>query len=349
MNQMSRPVVSLSQNPNKLGLSTKEKHSYSLIRAINAGMTGDWSNAGFERECSDLIEENLGVEARGFFAPLDIQRRELTAAGSTTGAELVGTDHLAGHFIDALFAESIVGQLGATFLQDLVGNADIPTMGPATFYHLAEGEDGTESTPTTGSVSLTPKTVAGAVAISYRAMKQTHPSAEAVVERILRRGAAAAIDQQIIQGTGLGNTPLGVLNTTGLNTVSVTTAGQPTWGEIVQFETAVEEDKALVGNLAYLMAPGVKGHCKGKSVDSGSGRLIWQDNLVNGYPAFSSPLMPANGVLFGNFEDLFVGLWGTLDILPDRLANAASGGVVLRVFQDYDCGIGHAGSFCKNA
>ena len=42
-------------------------------------------------------------------------------------------------------------------------------------------------------------------------------------------------------------------------------------------------------------------------------------------------------------------MWGILDVMPDTAAKAASGGLVLRVFQDVDIAVRHAESFCINA
>jgi HK97 family phage major capsid protein len=242
-----------------------------------------------------------------------------------------------------------MGKLGATFLPGLVGDVDIPALGAATFGWLTEDADAADSTPASRSVALSPRTIGGAVPMSRRFVKQSSPAAEMVVERLLRRGAAAAIDQGIIQGSGAAGQPRGIVNAVGVNTEVIAVAGQPSWADIVNFETAVATDEALAGKLAYLMAHGVKGHCKVTTKDAGSGRFIWEADSVNGYTAIASNLVPANGIIFGNFEDVYVGLWGTLDINPDAATKAASGGLVLRVFQDVDCGFGNAVSFCVNA
>jgi len=341
--------VSISQNPNYVGLTEKETQIFSLRKAINASANKNWAGAEFEKECSDAIAKKHKRDAKGFFTPLEIQMRDLTVGGIGTGAEMVGTDHLAGSFVDALIADSVSGRLGATHIKDLTGNSDVPVMGAPDFQMLDEGDDVNNTTPATSNVFLKPHTLAGAVPLSRRFLLQSNPSGEIVVERILRRGAAAAMDNQIFAGTGLSNQLTGLLNISGLNTVTIATPGQPTWAEIVSMETMIEEDNALLGSPAYLVAPGVKGHCKTKSKDTGSGQFIWQDDQINGYPAFSSSLLPANTIIFGNFEDLFIGLWGTLDLMADSAALAASGGVVLRVFQDFDCAVGNAVSFCKNA
>lgn len=337
-----KPIVRGSD----LDLSAQQVQRYSLFKAIRAAVTGDWKDAGFERECSLAIASKVGRDARGFFVPFDVQQRTLSAAGAATGADMVGTNHLAGSFIDALIAESVIGKLGATFLPGLVGDVDIPALGAATFYWLTEDGDVTDSTPASRSVALSPKTVGGSVPMTRRFLKQSSPMAELVVERLLRRGAASAIDAGMIQGTGADGQPTGIYTASGVNTQSINSAGAPTWAETVAFESAVAADNALMGRLAYLATPAVRGSMKTSSKDTGSGQMIWDNNMVNGYAAEASTNVPANGLIFGNFEDLYVGLWGVLDLQADVATKAASGGLVLRVFQDVDCGLGNVQSFC---
>jgi len=50
-----------------IGMSPKEAKQFSVVRAINALQTGDWSKAGFEKEASIAQGDKLGKDARGFF------------------------------------------------------------------------------------------------------------------------------------------------------------------------------------------------------------------------------------------------------------------------------------------
>jgi len=114
--------------PATVGLNEKEKGEYSLIRAINAATTGDWSKAGYERELSEDIAQRAGKEARGFYMPSDLNwgQRDQTVSPNSAGGFLVGTDHLADQFISALYAKLTVGELGARVMTGLKGNVAIP-------------------------------------------------------------------------------------------------------------------------------------------------------------------------------------------------------------------------------
>jgi hypothetical protein len=91
------------------------------------------------------------------------------------------------------------------------------------------------------------------------------------------------------------------------------------------------------------------GHCKTTSKDPGSGIMLAGDGKINGYRAYSSTNVPADGIIFADWSSLLIGFWGVLDINVDTATKAKSGGYVLRAFQDVDIAVRHAASFCINA
>lgn len=334
----------------ELGLSAGETQRYSLMSAIRAAATGDWKDAEFERECSFAVADSIGREARGFFVPFDIQKRVMNV---TTGANVIATDHLAGSFIDNLRSKSVLGEAGATILDGLTGNVDIPKKtGSAAFSWLADDGSVSDTDLTLGSVTMSPKTVAGSVAMSRRLMKQSSPAIESMIQSDLATGAALAIDIAGLAGTGLSEQPTGIVNTVGVNTQTIAAAagtGYPTWDELVGFETAIAADEALMGALRYITTSAINGGMKITAKDAGSGLFLAENGMANGYPVSVSNQLAAKQIVFGNFADVLIGMWGVLDLVPDTAAKAAAGGLVLRAFQDIDVAVRHPESFCINA
>ena len=190
LDQLNSEQRSEAKPVTTIDMSRQEVQNYSLMKALRACQSGDWKGAELELEASLAVADKLGKDARGFYVPYDVQQRDMTTGGANTGAELVGTDHLAGSFIDALRGQTLLMQLGADVLTGLVGNVDIPaTDGDGTFYWINEGEDGTDSTIPTRTVELSPKTVAGAVPVTRRLLQQSAPSVEAMLMRQLQLGA----------------------------------------------------------------------------------------------------------------------------------------------------------------
>jgi len=347
---------SKEQDPaTSLGMETPEIRGYSLMRAIRALASNDWSKAGLEREASIAISEQLGRDPNGFFVPWEIQnrnyglqKRDMTVGTDADGGYLVGTDHMS--FIDYLYANMVCAKLNCQTIEGLVGNVDIPRLdGGAAFTWVAEEGTSTDDDGVLGTVALSPKTIAGSVPISRRLLKQSSPSVEMVIQRHLGRNAARTIDLAMLQGTGLSNQPTGIASTSGVGTSTIASAGTPTWAELVEFETDVAAANGLMGTLAYVVTAAVMGNMKVTTKDSGSGRFLMENGMANGYPVEVSTLLAANSIIFGNFEDVMLGMWGVLDLSADTATLASSGGLVLRAFQDVDVGVAHAGSFSVNA
>ena len=68
---------------------------------------------------------------------------------------------------------------------------------------------------------------------------------------------------------------------------------------------------------------------------------------ANGYPTRRRTGLTANTLVFGNWADVLIGMWGVLDVMVDPYAKGASGGLVIRVFQDIDVAIRRPESFVK--
>jgi HK97 family phage major capsid protein len=348
----------------EIGMGENDQRNYSLLRAINAAAKNDWRKAGLEREASEAIADKLKREARGFFVPYDVLKRELTAGALANGGNLVGTTHMAGSFIDLLRNRMMVTQLGAQMMSGLVGNLDIPKLnGGATAYWLGEGDNTTGSDQAFGTVPLTPKTISAKTSFTRRLMMQSSPDVENVVRDDLNKVLALGIDLASIAGTGSSNQPTGIINTVGIGAVVGGANGAaPTWQNMIDLETEIAQDNADVGSLAYLTNTKVRGKLKSTEKAANTGQFVWGDStepgfgMVNGYRAGASNQVPGNltkgsadsvcsGIIFGNWSDLLIGEWGVLDLQVDPYSSGDSGGTIVRAFQDIDIAVRHAESF----
>jgi HK97 family phage major capsid protein len=331
-----------------LGLNDKDVRRYSLINAVRASITNNWKGAGFEREISVALADKMGKDARGFYVNYEVLAQLGRAAQSTAagvGGELVATDLWSSQFIDLLRPNSIAAGLGVRFATGLVGNVDIPKMtSGSSFYWIDEDEDGTESNVGLGIIKMSPKTIAGAVPITRRLMQQSTPDIDLLVRDEMLRGIGLGIDKAVFLGTGLNNQPLGIKNQTGVHAIQIPAGGWD-WKTIVAFETAVAESNALAANMAYAMRPSLRGILKTTEKAAGTAKYLWDGDQVNGYPGVVSTQLETDAMLHGDFSQALVGMWGALDLTVDKSTKAASGGTVLRVFQDADVAIRHGAAF----
>jgi len=321
-----------------LGMSGQDVRQYRLMRAINAAATGDWKAAGFERQVSLAIAEEVGRDARGFYVPHEVllSRRDVEKA-SGKGAELVATTLMAEAFIDVMRARALVGQLGAVILPGLIGDVDIPRKAAgASFYWLGEKVDVTVSELALQTVPLTPKTVAGAVPVTRRMRKQSSLAVEQLLRDDLTDGIAVQIDQKLIAGDGTGNTPVGIMSATGVGS-EVVPVGGIDWPTLVAMETDVRSANIVgPGSFAYLTTPAGRGAAKTTEKSDGTGLYLMEGGEINGYRAEDSTNVPANAWIFGDWAQVLIGMWGVIDVQVDTAALAARDGLVVRVFQDLD-------------
>ena len=339
-----------------IGMERKEVKNFSLMRAIRAMANPTDRKAADaargEFEASAEAAKRAGVDAQGLYIPTDVLRswgqRDLNTSDDSA---MVAEDYRAGDFIDVLRNASSVMQAGATMLTGLVGDVKIPRKSTASSaaFISTEGGAAAESEPTFGQVTMSPKTLGAFTDITRLMMMQSSLDIEALVRNDLSTALALAIDNGALQGSGTSGNPTGIKNTSGINAPTAFAAANPTFAEVVAMETAVAEDNALMGNLAYILPASMYGALKTTVKDSGSGQFVVEPgNTINGYRAIVSNQVTAGDLYFGNFSDLLVGMYGGLDITVDPYTNSTSGTVRIVALQTIDVAVRHAVSFAFN-
>lgn len=341
----------------EIGLSMNEVRQFSFLRAIRAlANPTDRSlqeAAGFEMEASKAVADVQRRDPQGLFVPIEVLRhdmkRDMQVGVGSQGGYFTQTQLLAGSFIDKLENAMVCLAMGAMPVRDLVGDVAFPKLtGGATAYWVGEGTDVTESTPTTGQVRLSFKTVGAFTDLTRQFIKQSSIDAESWIREVLARALALELDSAALSGSGSPDTPLGILNTSGIGSVTLNAVNTPNWANIVDMETEVAVDNALVGKLGYVANSTIAGKMKQTQAVSGEARFILEskDGKLNGHPFLMSNQVTAGHILFGNWADLVLGFWAGLDINADTATHSKSGGVRVVALQSADVALQHAESFC---
>lgn len=352
----------------EVGLSRREVKQFSFIKAIMAQVDPQFGmrNAGLELEASRAMAQKLGREPQGIFVPAEVlMRRDMVVGTPSSGGYLRPTEHMPESFVDVLRNAAFVMQLGASDLKDLRGDLSIPRKdGSTSAQWVAEGNAPSQSDMGFGQVALSPKTVGGWSVYSRKMMLQASPDIETLVRADLASTIAVEIDRAAIAGSGTGAEPLGILNASGVGAVAIdVNGGIPTWGHVLDLEQSLALSNADAGKLAYLASTKVRRKLKSTlkiSGDAGAG-FVWQPGTepgigsMNGFPAAASNNVPSNltkgtgtglsAMIFGNWADLFIGLWGGLDILVDPYTLSTSGGFRVVALMDVDIALRRAQSF----
>jgi HK97 family phage major capsid protein len=363
--EAARQLAGEQESP-EIGMSRKEVARYSLCRAILAKAEGRFKGT-FEHECARSVGELYGRDGDNLLVPYEVMARALAVekradADTTTGTGLVGTELHDEAFIDVLRARTQVVPMGATVMPGLRSTVTFPKQtANSTAGWVAEGAGSGESSITFGVVTISPNTVRARQDITRRLLLQSTPMADAIIMRDLGLRLGIEIDAAAIEGNA-ANTPTGILYTGSIGDVVCgdPDGAAPVWADLVELETDVATANADVGRLGYLLSP--KGRGKLKTVgrkaasDTSSFSMVWTDeNTINGYPARASTNVPddltkgggsnLSAVIFGNWSDLIIGMWGTLDIKPDPFSSGDSDTLIIRAFQDVDVAVRHPESF----
>ncbi len=344
------------ETPSEIGMTKEEVREFSLVRAINALANPTdrkaQEAAAFEFECSNEAARQQGKTAQGIMMPSDLLRswgqRDLNTSDDAT---LIAQDYRGGDFIDVLRNKSSVMNAGATMLRGLQGNVVIPkkTAASSAAWIATEGGNSGESEFTVGSVTMSPKVIGGHTEMTRLMLQQSSLDVENLVRNDLSEAIALAIDLGALAGSGSSGQPTGISATSGINTTTFA-AATPTFSELVAMESAVSADNALQGSLKYIAKPSDWGTLKSVDKASGFGQMIvGSDGQINGYDVVRSNQVTAGDYYFGNFADLLIGLYGSLDITVDPYTHSKSGTIRVCALQTCDVAVRHAVSFCKSS
>lgn len=342
------------QSSAKLGLGETETKRYSLMSAIRAVADKNWSNAGFELECSREIAKRLNTvtDPNKFYVPFEVQhrqlpaRRDLTAGTTTAGGFLVSTENMS--FIEVLRNRSVAYRMGARRLSGLVGNVTVPRQtAAATAYWLStEATSVTESQQTFGQMSLTPKTVGAYTEISRQLMLQSSPDAEAIVTGDLGKVAGLALDIGVLRGAGTSGEPTGIVNTAGIGSVTGTSLA---YAGVLEFQTDVATANVMPNRGGYVTTPTVAALMMQRVKFTSTASPLWEGNVFDGqmagYAAMSSNQMSAGTMLYGDWDQVVVAEWGVLQIEVNPYANFQAGIIGVRAMVSVDVGLRYAAAF----
>jgi HK97 family phage major capsid protein len=340
----------------QIGLTAKDKQRFSLVKLVRH-LSGDTVDAKYELDVCDAYCSARGISSQrgGAIIPHEAIPMSNRAAiiSSGTGAGVVEEIH-SGEVIEYLREQAVLARAGARFISGLVGKYDMARVGVGTSaYWVGEknesGADITTSAMDLDLLQFTLKTVGVNQGITRQMLKQTSMDVEGIVRGDIFASLADAIDLAGLAGTGSSNNqPAGLIGTSGVGTETLAAANSPAWSDVVNMETAVAEAKALRGSLAYIAHPTLIGNMKQTLKASGVSGFVAENGQVNGYGLFSSNNAIASSVkriIFGNFAELMVGLWGGIEVVADPYTYSRKGIVSVTAFQDVDVQLRHPASF----
>lgn len=322
-----------------------EQRTFSLTKLIHAEINNDYSGAGFEREMVQEAARSYNGKARGIVIPAFAlaSRASMLMGGDAAGA--VGNTLLGDAYIDALRPASSVMAAGATVFNGLGSNVSIPkNTGDLTAAWVAEGATIDESDIAVATLDMTPKMVAGRASFTRHLLATSTPAIDELVRQGLVKQIANAIDLAALQGSGVSPIPLGVSNTTGVNTVSAAGATL-TWAEALDAMAEVASANLDSTAGAWIVNPLDAAKLGQATVDAGSGKFVMEAGAIAGRRVIESSHATQGTLYFGLWQHAYIGLWQGLDLIIDPYTDAKKGVVNIVASQLADVTVAHAPAF----
>lgn len=299
-----------------------EKAEYSINKAFREGFLGKLT--GVEREAhEELLSRGTASKNGGVLIPFEAKMRgmQLRADLTTstgTGAYPTNTEPTV---IQTLLAKTLADKVGVSYVGNIRGIDKWPKQtANASVVAAAESANGTASSVTVGSVSLTPHPIVGYQIVSKMFLNNSAFDGEKFLYNELTRQAAVQSDKYVFAGLGSGNEPTGVLYDSGIATVSVgTNGGAATWALVNQLISSVDAANALADTMYFVTTPLGRAHFNTTVKVSGYPQFLMDaDGTMAGFKVISSNQLPStltkgtgtglSAVIFGDFSQA---VWGT--------------------------------------
>lgn len=292
-------------------------------------------------------ESGAGVlsSERSLVLPFSMEKRELFTAGKESGTGVV-IDEDQQEMLFPLQPYLVLSQAGARMMTGLKGDIYWPKFSDMSVYWEAENAAAKDAGGeyTKGTV-FKPIRLTAKVEISEQLLIQENRNVEADIRRQIAVAIAQKLEKTAFsKDATAGNTPDGLFK----NGTAVD-GGELSWANVVALEEAADLKNALYGNLAYVLHPKLIYAAKTLVKDaSGAGGFIFTGNgggELNGYRALRTNNIPSElntdqyGIIFGNWNDFFIGQWGSLEIKLDPYTRMDEGVVRLIVGSYWNMGV----------
>ena len=343
-----------------------EARQFSIVKAIQASASGNWNEAGREREVSQELSRQYGQRSpQGVLVPNQSwQKRTFVASSAGAGGNIIATDVLADQFVDALRPHSVVMEAGATVMNGLVGNVSIPkraTSSTAEWFGADDADALTESTGSFSTVSMSPKTIGVYSKFSRLMQLQSTPQIEDLIRKDFLELLGTGIDVAALNGSGASSQPLGLLGQSGTSVLSLGTNGAAlSVDNLLTLKKNVAAANADDGTCAYVINSKVESAISQLKDSNGAyllnpyeaqlgesrlagRRLLVSNNVPSNLTKGSGSNLSA--AIFGRWSDLLIGQWSGIELMTDPYSDFAKGSVGVRALSTIDIAVRHGESF----
>ena len=270
-------------------------------------------------------------------------------------------------YIKALYAKTILEKLGVRKVPMPNGNLSIPKMtASAGAYWVGEAEKITESQASFGEVNLKAKKLAALCPISNDLLRYNAVGIDGWVADDLMEKAKIALDEAFLNGTGTSHTPLGLKNTSGVQTWT------PSSGTALSLKTPtgmlakLKHANIPMDNVKWLLNPMGESWLEDLAFASGpfafpsldNGKLKGYDVIESATVGYDTTSTPTADFWVGDFSQFLWGVGYDISVEMSREGTFADGNgnqisafqndlTLVRLITEHDFACRHPEAFVK--
>lgn len=305
----------------------KMKKQFSLLKAIN-DIANNRSLDAVSQAVINAGADEMRSAGQSFSGQIQLPVESRAAVTVTNEHDDVIEVQFA-DLLTPLRAKNVLVAAGAKYMSGLIGDVQVPIMGAGNVTWEGEVASAKEAGYTFTSKKLQPKRLTAYVDISKQFLVQDSIGAE----QAIRADIVAAINSKLestILGSAQGSTttPAGIFYGQSPKTIT-------TFKDICDLEASIE-DANVIGECKYVMSNKAKAALRNMPKSSKSTQLVMENGEVDGTPVLNTSNVEAQNIAYGDWNNLAIGQWGSIDLVVDPYTLAKDGQVriVINAFFD---------------
>lgn len=325
------------ETENNIKNNTKMNKEFRLIKAINEIA----NNRSVDETAQAVIKagaEEMRKAGVSYGGQIQLPTSELRAAITVTteGEDVVATEIY--DILEPLRAKNVLVAAGAKFITGLVGDVQVPSMSAGNVYWEGETASAKDGGETFSAVKLSPKRLTAYVDISKQFLVQDSKSAEALIRQDIINAINSKLEATILgSAAGTGTQPAGMFN--GASKVKIAS-----FKDVCDMEAKIE-DANVIGECKYVVSNKAKAALRNMAKSAKSTELVMEGGAIDGTEVLNTSNVEEQNVVYGDFSNLAIGQWGSIDLLVDPYTKAGDGQVRLVVNAYFDAKVLRDGAF----
>ena len=311
--------------------STTMEKRFSLLKAIrevaNNQKLDDASQAVVNAGAEEMRKagQSFGGQIQ---IPTELREGPVHYTVAGDGEHVVVTDYL--NILEPLKAKNVLVNAGANYLTGLVGNVQIPSMSAENVFWEGEVTAAQNGAGAFEHINMTPRRLSAYIDISKQFLAQDSLGAEALIRKQLVEAINDKLEATILSDTAAsGNVPAGIFN-------GVVPTEIDDYASVCNFESELDQNN-FVGEFKYVINPKAKAFLRASIKGTNATGMILENGAIDGTPAEVTTHMKDDTIAYGDWNNLYIGQWGGIDLTVDNYTQATNGCVrlVINAYFDY--------------